>query len=46
MNSRIIMKNHAADPAMVAHEIDFKALWPRNGHAASVGVNSTASYII
>ena len=22
-----------------SHEIDFKAVWPRNGHAASVGVN-------
>ena len=24
---------------MVYHKIDFKAVWPRNGHAASVGVN-------
>ena len=22
-----------------SHKIDFEALWPRNGHAASVGVN-------
>ena len=23
-----------------SHRIDFKAVWPRNGHAASVGVNN------
>ena len=40
MNLRIITKNHAADPEKrFSHKIDFEALWPRNGHAASVGVN-------
>ena len=24
----------------VYHKIDFKAVWPRNGHAASVGVKN------
>ena len=23
----------------VSHKIDFKAVWPRNGNAASLGVN-------
>ena len=36
MNSRIITKNHAADPEI---RFDFKVVWPRNGHGDSVGVN-------
>ena len=39
MNSRIITKNHETYPEIrVSHKIDFKAVWPRNGHAASLGV--------
>ena len=26
----------------VSHKIDFKAVWPRNGHDASVGVKAAA----
>ena len=41
MNSRIITKNHETDPEIrVSHKIDFKAVWPRNGHADSVGVKT------
>ena len=44
MNVRIITKNHEADPEIGFLEKsiieNFKAEWPRNGHAASVGVNS------
>ena len=42
MNFRIITKNHEADPEIGFHKIDFKAVWPRNGHAASMGVNAPA----
>ena len=38
MNFRIITKNHAADLEIGPHKVDFKAVSPRNGHAASVGV--------
>ena len=38
MNSRIITV-HETDPEIrVSHKIDFKAVWPHNGHADSVGV--------
>ena len=41
MNSMIITKNHETDPEIrVSHKIDFKAVWPRNGHADSVGVKT------
>ena len=41
MNLRIITKSHAGDPEKgVSQKIDFKAVWPRNGHAASLGVNA------
>ena len=40
MNSRIITKNHTADPEKgVSHKIDLKAVWPHNGHADSVEIN-------
>ena len=32
------MKNHAADPEKGFRKLDFKAVWPCNGHAVSVGV--------
>ena len=39
MNLRIITKNHAADPEIgFLKKIDYKAVWPRNGYADSVGV--------
>ena len=28
INLRIITKNHAADPTIVSHKIDFKSVWP------------------
>ena len=31
-------KKHEADPNRVSHKIDFKAVWPRNGHADSMRV--------
>ena len=45
MNLRIITKNRAAKLAGlsrngVSHKIDFKAVWPRSGHADSVGVET------
>ena len=45
MNFRIIMKNHAADPEKGLLKIDFKAVWPQKGHAASVGVNKQPFYL-
>ena len=39
MNLRIITKNHESDPELRSRLIQFKALWLRNGHAASVGGN-------
>ena len=42
MNLRIIRKDHAADPGIAFFtKIDLKAVLPRNGHAASVGVSYT-----
>lgn len=42
MNFRIMKKNQPADQVKRAsHEIDFEALWPRSGHAGSVGVKSS-----
>ena len=38
MNLRIITENNNADPEIgFLTKTDFKAVWPRNGHAASVG---------
>ena len=36
MNLKIITKNHAADPEIESHKIDFKAVWAHCGHADSV----------
>ena len=40
INLRIITKYRAVDPEIrFLTKIDFRAVWLRNGHAASVGVN-------
>ena len=34
-----VKENHAADPEIyISNKIDFKAVWPRNSHADSVGL--------
>ena len=38
MNLSKITKTHATDPEKGSRKIDFKALWPRKGHTASVEV--------
>ena len=46
MNLRIMMKNHEADLELGFFiKTDFKAVFPRNGHAASVGVNKPKKII-
>ena len=41
MNLRITTKDHTADPEIGFLKIDFKAVWPRIGHADSVGVKNS-----
>ena len=38
MNLWIVMNNYATDREIGSHKIDFKAVWQRNGHSDSVGV--------
>ena len=39
MDKKINLRKITKKGRRVSHKIDYKAVWPRNGHAASVGVN-------